>query len=137
MNKPLKLVTGVIGEDVHVTGIRILEHSLRSEGHEIISLGIHNSQEDFIAAAKENNADALIISSLAGHAEILVEGFKAKLQAAGLAHVKNYIGGQLVIHAEEWSETEARFKALGFDRVSPPFSLPKVTIAYLKEDFKL
>jgi methanogenic corrinoid protein MtbC1 len=33
------LVTGVIGEDVHIIGIRIVEHALRKAGFRIISLG--------------------------------------------------------------------------------------------------
>jgi methanogenic corrinoid protein MtbC1 len=33
------LVTGVIGEDVHIMGIRIVEHALRDAGFKIVSLG--------------------------------------------------------------------------------------------------
>lgn len=128
------LVTGVIGEDVHVTGIRILEHALRSEGFEVHSLGIHNSQDDFVAKAKETGADAILVSSLAGHAAMLVEGFRDKCLAAGLDEIRLYIGGQLVIHAEEWSETESTFKNLGFDGVCRPFTLPDKVIEVLNYD---
>ncbi|MCK5735611.1 MAG: methylaspartate mutase subunit S, partial [Spirochaetaceae bacterium] len=96
------IVTGVIGEDVHVTGIRILEHALRSDGFEVNSLGIHNSQDDFIRKALEIGADAILISSLAGHAAMLVEGFRDKCNEAGLKGIYLSIGGQLVIHSEEW-----------------------------------
>ena len=79
------LVTGVIGEDVHVTGIRILEHALRNAGFRVHSLGIHNTQEDFIDAAVETRADVIMVSSLAGHAELLVDGFRDKCIEAGLS----------------------------------------------------
>jgi len=128
------IVTGVIGEDVHVTGIRILEHALRRDGFEVHSLGIHNSQEDFIAKAQEVGADALLISSLAGHAEMLVQGFRTKCDEAGLRDLKLYIGGQLVIHAEPWEATKKRFTDLGFDGVAEPFNLPKNVIRELNED---
>jgi len=136
MNKEPKaiLVTGVIGEDVHVTGIRILEHALRSDGFEVHSLGIHNSQEDFINKALETGADAILISSLAGHAEMLVQGFRDKCDAAGLKEIRLYIGGQLVIHAEEWKATEKRFLDLGFTSVAVPFNLPKNVLAELNRD---
>ena len=130
------LVTGVIGEDVHVTGIRILEHALRSDGFNVHSLGIHNSQEDFIAEAKRTGADAILISSLAGHAEMLVQGFREKCDKAGLKDIRLYIGGQLVIHAEKWEVTEKRFLDLGFDSVSIPFNLPRNVLAELNKDLR-
>jgi methylaspartate mutase sigma subunit len=128
------LVTGVIGEDVHVTGIRILEHALRNAGFKVNSLGIHNTQEDFINAAIETNADAIMISSLAGHAKLLVEGLREKCIESGLENIRLYLGGQLVIHAEEWEKTEKTFKDMGFDRVYQPFVLPEPVIADLKKD---
>jgi len=132
--RSIVLVTGVIGEDVHVTGIRILEHALRNAGFKVHSLGIHNSQEDFINAAIETNADALMISSLAGHAGLLVDGFRDKCIEAGLGNILLYIGGQLVIHAEEWEKTEKTFKDMGFNRVYWPFVLPGPVIEDLKTD---
>lgn len=131
------LVTGVIGEDVHVTGIRILEHALRNAGFKVNSLGIHNTQEDFIDAAIETKADVILISSLAGHARLLVDGFREKCIEAGLENILLYIGGQLVIHAEEWQETEKTFKDMGFDRVYQPFVLPDPIIADLKKDLQI
>ncbi|MCG8454172.1 MAG: methylaspartate mutase subunit S [Spirochaetales bacterium] len=135
MNIPAKgvIVTGVIGEDVHVTGVRILEHALRSNGFEVHSLGIHNSQEDFVAKAKETKADVILISSLAGHAAMLVEGLREKCVAAGIGNIFLTIGGQLVIHAEAWEETEKTFLDMGFDDVAPPFQLPDAVIAKLEK----
>lgn len=130
------LVTGVLGEDVHVTGIRILEHALRSAGFDVHSLGIHNSQEDFINAAIETNADAILISSLCGHAKILTEGFKEKCVEVGIENTLLYLGGQLVIHATEWEEIESTFKDMGFDRVYKPFVLPEPVIQDLTHDLK-
>ena len=62
------VVTGVIGEDVHVVGIRILEYALGEAGFKVIPLGSQVSQKEFIDAAIETNADAILISSLSGHA---------------------------------------------------------------------
>lgn len=131
------LVTGVIGEDVHVTGIRILEHALRNAGFSVHSLGIHNTQEDFINAALETHADVILISSLTGHAQMLVEGFRDKCIQAGLDNILLYIGGQLLIHAEDWDITEKTFKNIGFDRVYKPFVLPEPVIADLEKDLGL
>jgi methylaspartate mutase sigma subunit len=66
------VVTGVIGEDVHVVGIRILEYALGEAGFKVVALGSQVSQKEFIDAAVETDADAILISSLSGHAANLV-----------------------------------------------------------------
>lgn len=131
------LITGVIGEDVHVTGIRIMEHALKSTGFTVYSLGIHNSQDDFIKAAIDYHADAILVSSLGGHAEILVDGFRQRCEQAGLGKIHLCLGGQLVIQEEPWETTEKRFKNMGFDRVHKPFILPKDAIEYLMIDLNI
>ena len=68
------LVTGVIGEDVHIMGIRIVENALRDAGFKIVSLGAQVSREQYIEAAIETNTDAILVSSLGSHASILVPG---------------------------------------------------------------
>jgi methylaspartate mutase sigma subunit len=130
-----KLVTGVIGEDVHNIGIKVLEHAFKREGFKVVSLGIRVSPEDFINAAVETKADGIMISSLSGHAEVLVEGFRDKCTEAGLGNILIYIGGHLFIGDDKWSDMEKRFKDKGFDRVYPASTLPGEVIAALKEDF--
>jgi len=58
------LVTGVIGEDVHVVGIRILEYALGEAGFRVVSFGSQISQKEVVEAAIEVNADAILVSSL-------------------------------------------------------------------------
>ena len=118
------VVTGVIGEDVHIIGIRVLEHALQEAGFKVVSLGIHTSQEDFINAAKETKADALFVSSLAGHARVMASGLKDKCIEAGLKDVRLYIGGMLAVDEPKWEDTQKTFKEMGFDRVYPPATLP-------------
>jgi len=130
------LVTGVIGEDVHIIGIRVVEHAMREAGFKVISLGAQVSQEEFIKAAVETNADAILVSSLCGHASILVEGMRERCREAGLNDILLYLGGQLVIGEQPWEETEKFFKNLGFDRVYPPdVQLTKV-IEDLEQDIR-
>ena len=128
------IVTGVIGEDVHITGIRILEHALKRNGMRVVSLGIHNFDNDFINAAIETKADAILISSLAGHAKMLVRDLRSKCIEAGLKDIILYLGGQLVIEEQQWVDTERLFLDMGFNRVYRPFTLPKPIIADLKKD---
>ena len=135
MNK-VKLITGVIGDDVHNIGIKILEHALRDNGFVIVSLGIGVSQQEFIDAAVETKADGILVSSMSGHGKVLSEGFRQKCMEAGLTDILIYIGGHLIIGDDNWVDVEKAFKDLGYDRVYPASTLPEEVIAALKEDFK-
>ena len=128
------LVTGVVGDDVHVTGIRILEHALRGAGFKVVSLGIQVSQEEFVKAAIETRADAILVSSLGGHAKMLSEGLREKCIEAGLKDIRLYIGGMLAIGVP-WEETKKTFEDFGFDRAYPPSTLPGAVIADMEADF--
>lgn len=129
-----KLVTGVIGEDVHIVGIRILEHALRNAGYKIVALGAQTPPEEFIKAAQETAADAILVSSLSGHANVLVAGFRDKCNEAGLKDIVLYLGGQLIIGETPWPEVEKMYKDMGFDRVYPAdVEIPQV-IADLEAD---
>lgn len=136
-NEKATLVTGLIGEDVHIVGIRILEHALRNAGFKVIALGIQVSQEEFVNAAIETKASAILISSLSGHARMLVEGFRDKCVEAGLKNILIYLGGQLVIGQMKWEEIEKIFKDMGIDRVFPPDTLPEQVVEALDKDLKL
>lgn len=138
-SKKLKgtVVTGVIGDDVHVIGIRILEHALREAGFRVVALGVQISQKEFIDAAVETNADAILISSLSGHAKILIPELRGKCTEAGLSGILLYLGGQLVIGRASWEHVENMFKTMGISRVYPPDILPPQVIRDLEADLLL
>ena len=131
------LVTGVIGDDVHIAGIRVLEHALRSAGFRVIALGAQVPQEDFVNAAQETKATAILVSSLSGHANILVPGLREKCIEAGLKDICLYLGGQLVIGESKWEDVEKMFKRVGFDRVYPANMQTSQVIEDLKADLGL
>ncbi len=70
------VVTGTIGDDVHVIGLRIMEYALRQNGFTVVTLGPLAQKKEFIDAAIETAADALFVSSLNGHAELHIPGLR-------------------------------------------------------------
>lgn len=129
------LVTGVIGDDAHGVGIKILDHALEDAGYKVVSLGIQTSQKEFIDAAIETNANAILVSSHSGHAQMLCEGLKEKCLEAGLEDILLYVGGQLSIDPNTtWEEISQTFQEMGFKRVCPQTTLPGEVIAFLDED---
>jgi methylaspartate mutase sigma subunit len=132
-----KLVIGVIGADVHAVGIRILEYAFREAGFDVTNLGVMVSQEEFIGAALETAADAIVISSLYGHGELDCRGMRDKMDEAGLDGLLLYVGGNIVVGKQDFVDVEKRFHEMEFDRVFPPGTPPEETIFYLKKDLEV
>lgn len=128
------VVLGTIGHDAHIVGASVMKYALEEAGFTVVFLGAVVPPEEFIRAAIETAADAILISSLYGMARIDCANFGAKCCEAGLDHVKLYLGGILVTDPEEWQDTEKLFKSYGFHRVYPPQTKPEVAIADLKQD---
>lgn len=128
------LVMGVIGADVHAVGNQILSFAFREAGFQVINLGVMVSQEEYIEAAIESAADAIVVSSLYGHGELDCQGMRDKCDEAGLKGILLYVGGNIVVGKQDFREVEKRFHAMGFDRVFGPGTPPEVTIAALKKD---
>ncbi len=133
----IKLVLGVVGADVHAVGNKILAYAYTNAGFEVINLGVMVSQQEFIDAAIESDADAMIVSSLYGHGEIDCRGLREKCDEAGLENIKLYVGGNIVVGKEDFNAVEKRFIDMGFDRVYPPGTSPELSIEHIKEDFNL
>ena len=134
MSNKKTLVIGVIGADVHAVGNKMLYHAFTDAGFEVINLGVMVSQEEYIAAAIESNADAIVVSSLYGQGELDCRGMREKCDEAGLEGILLYVGGNIVIGKQPFDEVEKRFKAMGFNRAFPPGTPPETTIDALKED---
>jgi methylaspartate mutase sigma subunit len=129
------VVTGVIGDDVHVIGIRLMEYALRQSGFTVVSLGPLAAPKEFVDAAIETAADALFISSLNGHAELYLPGLRGACVEAGIGDILIYAGGQLTIRRPEWAEVEQRFvNEYGLSRVYPSDVSPDTPIADLDRD---
>ncbi|WP_336339198.1 methylaspartate mutase subunit S [Haloarcula brevis] len=127
------VILGVIGSDAHVVGITILERAFEAAGFEVVNLGVQSSQSEFVDAADEHDAEAILVSSLYGHAEQDCQGFQQQINEAGL-DVTTYIGGNLAVGQDSFEETRETFKALGFDRVFDSETDPEEAIEALKAD---
>lgn len=128
------IVIGVIGADVHAVGNKIIEYVLTDHGYNVVNVGVLSSQEDFINAAVETNADMILVSSLYGHGEIDCRGMREKCVEAGIGDIIMYVGGNIVVGKQDFTEVEKRFKAMGFNRVFPPGTPIEADLPFIKED---
>ena len=132
---PRTIVTGVIGADTHIVGNRILSMALEDAGYRVVSLGALTPAVDFIRAAVETDADAILVSSLYGQGELDCRGFRDLCIEAGLDDILLYVGGNLVVGKQPWDVVERLFLDMGFDRAFAPGTRVETALAALAEDF--
>lgn len=130
------LVTGVIGSDTHIVGNRILSRALDKAGFTVITLGALTPANEFIEAAIETDADAILISSLYGQGELDCRGFPDLCIEAGIEDVVLYVGGYLMVGDQPWEKIEKRFKEMGFHRVFSPNTRPNEVVEFLEVDIR-
>ena len=128
------IVTGVIGSDTHIVGNRILSMALEMAGYKVVSLGALTPSADFIRAAVETNADAILVSSLYGQGELDCRGFRDLCVEAGLEKMLLYVGGNLVVGKHPWGEVEKTFLDMGFDRAAAPGTRVETVVEWLEQD---
>ncbi len=131
------IVIGTIGADAHMIGAWVLHKALSAAGFNVNFLGAVVPQEDFINAAIETNADAILVSSMYGMGILDCEGFRDKCIEAGLEDILLYAGGTVAAPLEleqNWPKIEQRFNEMGFDRVYPNTVTVEEVIAALKSD---
>ena len=132
--KKRNIVLGVIGFDCHAVGNKILEMFFAREGFGVTNPGVMVSQEEFIDAAIETDAGAILVSSLYGHGLIDCRGLREKCVERGLEDILLYVGGNLVVGKTPFPEVEGKFREMGYDRVfSPDVDLSEVA-AFLRMD---
>ena len=118
--KAMTIVLGVIGADCHAVGNKILDRFFGDQGFKVVNLGVMVSQDEYIDAAIETGAEAILVSSLYGHGEIDCQGFRERCTERGLSGIVMHVGGRLVVGKADPEEVRRKFLAMGFDRVVFP-----------------
>jgi methylaspartate mutase sigma subunit len=133
---PRTVALGTIGSDAHVVGITILEQALSAAGFDVVNLGVQTSQAEFVEATQAHGADAVLVSSLYGHAERDCEGLHERLADAGLDPV-TYVGGNLAVGQDDFETTRECFRQMGFDRVFDAETDPEAAVLALETDLNV
>jgi methylaspartate mutase sigma subunit len=114
----MKVVTGVVGNDIHVVANRLIELSLNARGFEVFNLGVNTYLEEFFDAVVETDADILLISSLNGEAEGWAREVKLlKSSYKTLDKLVMVIGGNLTVGSADADVIVPKYKNYGFDLV--------------------
>ncbi len=126
-NKRIRLVIGKPGLDGHDRGAKIVARALAEAGMEVIYTGLHQTPEQIVEAALQEDADGVGLSVLSGAHATLFGRVRELLDEKGLNDVVLFGGG--IIPPEDVPELEK----LGVDRVFGPGTPTDDIVAYVRE----
>ena len=114
---PLRVVVAKPGLDGHDRGAKVVARALRDAGMEVIYTGLHQTPEQIVETAIQEDADAVGISILSGAHMTLVPRILEGLKANGAEDVLVVVGG--TIPREDSEELKQRGVAEVFTPGAP------------------
>ena len=97
MAKKIRVVIAKPGLDGHDRGAKIIARALRDAGMEVIYTGLHQTPEQIVETAIQEDADAVGISILSGAHMTLVPRIVELLRADEAGDVLVVVGGRVLI----------------------------------------
>lgn len=91
--RPLRVVVAKPGLDGHDRGAKIVARALRDAGVEVVYTGLHQSPEQIVEAALQEDADAIGLSILSGAHMTLFEKVLALLSEREASDIVVFGGG--------------------------------------------
>ena len=114
------------GLDGHDRGAKIIARSLRDAGMEVIYTGLHQTPEQIVETAIQEDADAVGISILSGAHMTLVPRIVEGLRANDLGDVLVVVGGTIPL------EDADELKRLGIAEVFTPGAPTSAIVDFLR-----
>jgi methylmalonyl-CoA mutase C-terminal domain/subunit len=126
VERTIRVVIAKPGLDGHDRGAKIIARSLRDAGMEVIYTGLHQTPEQIVETAIQEDADAVGISILSGAHMTLVPRIVEGLRANGADDVLVVVGG--TIPAEDADE----LKRIGVAEVFTPGAPTGAIVDFLR-----
>ncbi len=109
-----RILVAKVGLDGHDRGIKVVVRALRDAGIEVIYLGLHNTPEEVVAAAIQEDVDAIGLSILSAAHLTLFKKVIALLKRAKAADIPVFGGGIIL------GEDIVQLKKIGIKAVFTP-----------------
>jgi methylmalonyl-CoA mutase C-terminal domain/subunit len=126
VERTIRVVIAKPGLDGHDRGAKIIARSLRDAGMEVIYTGLHQTPEQIVETAIQEDADAVGISILSGAHMTLVPRIVEGLRENDAGDVLVVVGGTIP------SEDADELKRLGVSEVFTPGAPTSAIVAFLR-----
>ena len=123
---PIRIVVAKPGLDGHDRGAKVVARALRDAGMEVIYTGLHQTPEQIVETAIQEDADAVGVSILSGAHMTLVPRIVEGLRANGADDVLVVVGGTIP------SDDAAELKKLGVGEVFTPGTPTSEIVDFLR-----
>ena len=124
--RPIRIVLGKPGLDGHDHGAKVVARALMDAGFEVIYTGLRQTPASIAKIARENDADVVALSSMAGSHLDFCRKLKPMLEQSGLGNRLWIIGGNIP------KADHADLRALGFKGVFPSSSRLNEIVAFVE-----
>jgi methylmalonyl-CoA mutase C-terminal domain/subunit len=128
--RTVRVVVAKPGLDGHDRGAKIVARALRDAGFEVIYTGLHQTPEQIVATALQEDADAIGLSVLSGAHNYLFKRVLELLKEKGAEDVAVFGGG--IIPPEDI----AALKALGVRELFTPGTSTQDIIRFVREHIR-
>ena len=92
-SKPIRVLIGKVGLDGHDRGVKLVARALRDAGMEIVYTGLHQTPEQVVSAAIQEDVDAIGLSVLSGSHNTLFIRVLELLKEQGAEDIVVFGGG--------------------------------------------
>ena len=127
---PIRVVVAKPGLDGHDRGAKVVARALRDAGMEVIYTGLHQTPEQVVATAVQEDADAIGLSVLSGAHNYLFKRVLELLREKGAEDVAVFGGG--IIPPEDI----AGLKAMGVKELFTPGTSTQDIVRFVREHIR-
>jgi methylmalonyl-CoA mutase cobalamin-binding domain/chain len=128
--RKIRLVVAKPGLDGHDRGAKIVARALRDAGFEVIYTGLHQTPEQIVATAIQEDVDAVGLSVLSGAHNYLFKRVLELLREKGAEDIVVFGGG--IIPAEDI----AALKAMGVKELFTPGATTQDIIRFVRDNIR-
>jgi methylmalonyl-CoA mutase C-terminal domain/subunit len=128
MVAPIRIVVAKPGLDGHDRGAKVIARALRDAGHEVIYTGLHQTPEQIVETAIQEDADVIGLSVLSGAHMTLFKKLIALLDEREARDIV-VIGGGIIPEADI-----PLLKELGVAQVFTPGATTTEIVAWVRDN---
>ena len=128
VKRKIRVLIAKPGLDGHDRGAKVVARSLRDAGFEVVYTGLHQTHEQIVAVASQEDVDVIGLSILAGGQVPLITSIVDLMKKKGLSHVLLMVGGIVPKTDRELLEK------LGVAKIFGPGTHTQEIVDFIKEN---
>ena len=130
MTRKIRILVAKPGLDGHDRGARIIARAFRDAGFEVVYTGLHQTPEQIVSAAIQEDVDLIGMSSLAGAHLYLFQKVIDLLKAQGADDIM-VIGGGIIPE-----EDIGKLKVVGVREIFPPGTSLETIVDWVRRNVR-